>query len=197
MLAPLDEARSTFGVSSADAEAAPPAPAGHPRRRRLAVRTQTGKRAALLLTVVSLALVLVACGRATEADILAAVGITPTATQSAEQIATSTAAAAAQQTAAAGAASSPAVDVAALGDVNRGRNTFNTWCLNCHQPGGSGTGPDLLAPGGPGASITLESLTVLIREAPEHNPPGPYDSTFISDRSIGDLAAYILSESSS
>lgn len=156
---------------------------------------ETGRRAVLLSAVVGLAFALVACGRATETDIFAAVGITPTSTQSPDEIATSTAAAIAQQTAVAG---SPTVAVAALGDVSRGRGTFSTWCQNCHQPGGSGSGPDVLAAGGIGVDVNLESLTVLIREAEvDVHPPGPYDTFIISDRSIGDLAAYILAESSS
>lgn len=157
------------------------------------MKRQTQQRAALLLAIGGLALALVACGRASEADILSAVGITPTATRSPEEIAASTATAAAQQTAEAAEAGSPAVDVAALGDVTRGRGTFGTWCVNCHTPGGGGTGPDILAPGSAGAAITLDSLTVLLRQG-ENHPPGPYQSFSISDRAIGDLAAYILAE---
>ena len=156
---------------------------------------ETGKRAALLATVGGCAILLVGCGRASEVDILAAVGITPTATRSPEELATATAAAAAQQTEAAAAVGSPAA-VAALGDVNRGRSTFNTWCLNCHQPGGGGTGPDILAAGGPGASLNLEGFTVLIRQGTDH-PPGAYRTSDFSDRQMGDLLAYILAESAS
>jgi mono/diheme cytochrome c family protein len=156
---------------------------------------ETGRRGALLLVIGGLVFGLVACGRASESELLSAVGITPTATQSPEEIATVTAIAVAQQTAAAG---TPAVDIAALGDVESGRRIFNDQgCINCHRPGGGGTGSDLLAPGGPGASLTLESLTVLVREAPNDHPPGPYRSFEITDRSIGDLAAYILAESQS
>ena len=105
-----------------------------------------------------------------------------------------TAAAIAQQTAAAG---TPAVDIAALGDVNRGRSTFGTYCANCHTPGGTVAGPDLLAAGGPGASITLESLKTFLREGTNDHDPGPYQSFDITDRQIGDIAAYILAESGS
>jgi mono/diheme cytochrome c family protein len=165
------------------------------------VGRESQKRAALLVTIGGLALLLVACGRASEADIFAAVGITPTATLSADQIAASTATASAQQTAdaaAAGspAAGSPAAEVAALGDVNRGRSTFGTWCQNCHTPGGGGQAPDILAPAGPGADLALDTFTVFIREGETH-PPGPYRTSDFSDRQLGDLLAYILAESSS
>ena len=158
------------------------------------MRRETGKRAALLSTVVGLALALVACGRASETDLLSAVGITPTATRSAEEVASATAAAAAQQTAAASVSASPAGAVGALGDVNRGRGDFGTWCQNCHRPGGNG--PDILATGGPGAAPTLHTFTVLIREGADH-PPGPYRTSDFSDRQLGDLLAYILAESAS
>nr|MDQ3045182.1 cytochrome c [Chloroflexota bacterium] len=88
-------------------------------------------------------------------------------------------------------ASSPgaAAGAIALGDVSRGEVTFNNFCINCHRPGG--TGPDLLAPGGPGTGITVESLTVLLREGVDH-PPGPYPDFSIPDSAIPNVAAYIV-----
>jgi mono/diheme cytochrome c family protein len=157
------------------------------------VAHQTGRRATLLLAIGVVAVGLVACGQASESDIFEAVGITPTATQSAEEIAAMTATVSAQQTASAG---TPAVDVAALGDVTQGKNTFNTYCAQCHTPGGGGVGPDLLAAGGPGALLDIESFTAFLRAGEDH-PPGPYQSFDISDRQVGNIAAYIVAESQS
>lgn len=158
------------------------------------MKREAQQRAALLLAIGGLALALVACGRATESDIFAAVGITPTATRGPEEIAASTATAVAQQTAEAAEAGSPAAEAAALGDVDRGRSTFNTWCLNCHTPGGGGQAPDILAPAGPGADLAPDAFTVFIREGETH-PPGPYRTSDFSARQLGDLLAYILAES--
>jgi mono/diheme cytochrome c family protein len=94
------------------------------------------RRASLLVTIIAVALVAAACGRASEEQINQALGITPTPTASAEQIATATAAASATADARALAASSPGA--AALGDVTQGQRIFTTWCLGCHGPGGQG-----------------------------------------------------------
>ena len=152
------------------------------------------RRATLLFTVVALAVVSAACGRATEDQINQALGITPTATLSAEQIASATEAASATAAARLMAASSPGA--VAAGDVTQGSRQFNTWCSGCHGPGGAG--PDIRSPGSPGASVTAESLLPLIREADGHStPPGPYLPTEITDGQIADIAAYLNSESAS
>ena len=152
-------------------------------------------RAFLLLVVIGVALVAVACGRASTDDINQALGITPTATASAEKIAAA-AAAATRSAESAAAASSPGAgggEVAAVvGDVRRGSNQFRQVCAGCHRP--NGPGGDLLAAGGPGANVTAETLRPLVREGTNHNPPGPYPTTRVSDAAINDLAAYILSE---
>ena len=149
------------------------------------------QRFTLLVTVVAIALVAAACGRATEDQINQALGITPTPTLSAEQIASATEAASATAAARLLAASSP--DAVALGDVTQGSRQFNTWCSGCHGPGGAG--PDILSPGSPGASVTADSLLPLIREGVGHAaPPGPYRVTELSDDQILDIAAYLSSE---
>lgn len=149
------------------------------------------RRLTLLLTVGTIALVATACGRASEEQIDQLLGITPTATLSAEAIASSTAAASATAAAKALAASSPGAG--ALGDVSSGARQFETWCAGCHTPGGKG--PNLLEAGGPGASVTAESLKPLVRDAVGHSkPPGPYLPTEISDKQIADIAAYLNSE---
>lgn len=151
-------------------------------------------RGLLLAMVAGTVLVVAACGRATEREINQALGITPTPTPSAEQLATGTARAIAAATEAARAASSPgtAGQVAAVGDVSRGSRQFTTWCFNCHGP--AGTGPKLLEQGGAGAAVTLEMLLPLVREADGHaSPPGPYTASEIPDGAVADLVAYILS----
>lgn len=149
------------------------------------------RRFALLVTVISVALVAAACGRATEDQINQALGITPTATLSAEQIASATEAASATAASRLLAASSPGA--ATQGDVAQGSRQFNTWCSGCHGPGG--VGPDILSPGSPGSSVTGDSLLPLVREGTGHaDPPGPYRTTEISDDQIADIAAYLKSE---
>ena len=144
------------------------------------------RRSTILLTLIAIALVGVACGRATQDQINQALGITPTATASAEELAAATESAEATAAARELAASSPAA--AALGDVTQGRRQFMTWCTGCHRAGGQG--PDILSPGSPGASVTAESLLPLIREARGHaDPPGPYRETEITDDQIADIAA--------
>lgn len=147
------------------------------------------RRLTFMITVFSIALVAVSCGRATEDQINQALGITPTATLSAEQIASSTAAAGATSTARALAASSPGT--VAQGDVTQGKRQFDTWCVACHGAGGSG--PDLLEAGGAGASVNADMLLPLVREGAGEHPPGAYKTTEITDKQIVDVAAYIQS----
>ena len=149
------------------------------------------RRFVLLVTVISVALVAAACGRATEDQINQALGITPTATLSAEQIASATEVASATAASRLLTASSPGA--ATQGDVAQGSRQFNTWCSGCHGPGG--VGPDILSPGSPGSSVTADSLLPLVREGTGHtDPPGPYRTTEISDDQIADIAAYLKSE---
>jgi mono/diheme cytochrome c family protein len=146
------------------------------------------RRFLLLVAVITVAVGAAACGRATEDQINQALGITPTATQSAEQVAAATEAASATAAARLLAASSPGA--ATLGDVSQGSRQFQTWCSGCHGPGG--IGPDIRSPGSPGATITADVLLPLVREGAGHaDPPGPYRSTEISDKQVVDLAAYL------
>lgn len=147
------------------------------------------RRLTFLATVISLAVLAVACGRATDEQINQALGITPTATLSAEAIAQQTAAASATSEARELAASSPGAAIA--GDVVQGKRQFDTWCVGCHGPGGAG--PDILAAGSGGASVDPEMLQALVREGEGHTPPGAYKTTEISDKQIVDIAAYIRS----
>lgn len=146
------------------------------------------RRLTLLVSVISIALFGAACGRATEDQINQALGITPTATMSAADIASATAAVTSTHEARLLAASSPSA--ASVGDVTAGKRQFDTWCIGCHGPGGSG--PDILSSGSPGSSVTLDSMTTLIREGTGHTP-GAYRDTELSDKQIADLTAYLQS----
>jgi mono/diheme cytochrome c family protein len=153
------------------------------------------RRFVLLVSLITVALGAAACGRATEDQINQALGITPTATQSAEQVAAETEAASATTAARQLAASSPGAAV--LGDVTQGSRQFQTWCSGCHGPGGQG--PDIRSPGSPGETVTVESLLALVREGVGHpappDPPGVYRTTEISDKQVADLAAYLREQS--
>ena len=149
------------------------------------------RRLSLLVSIIAVVTLGAACGRATEEQINQLLGITPTATLSAEQIASATEAAEATAAARLAAASTPGG--VAFGDVTSGARQFQTWCAGCHGAGGSG--PNILSAGSAGASVTAESLLPLVREGVGHStPPGPYRSTEISDKQIADLAAYLNSE---
>ena len=146
------------------------------------------RRLVLLVALITVALGAAACGRATEDQINQALGITPTATESAEQMASATKAASATAAARLLAASSPGA--AALGDITKGSRLFQTWCSGCHGPGG--IGPDIRSPGSPGASVSAETLLPLVRQGVGHaDPPGPYSKTEITDAQVADIAAYL------
>ena len=155
------------------------------------------RRFVLLVALITVALGAAACGRATEDEINQALGITPTATRSAEQIAAATEAARATAAGRLLAASSPGAVAAALGDVSQGSRQFQTWCSGCHGPGG--VGPDIRSPGSPGATITAETLLPLVREGVGHpeppDPPGVYRTTEITDKQVADIAAYLRDQS--
>ena len=156
------------------------------------------RRAGLLLAVIATALTIAACGRASPTDISRALGITPTATLSATQIATATSAAVAAATQAAAALSgspgSGSPRAVAAGDITRGGQQFTTWCAGCHRAGGGGRGPDILSPGSPGTGLAAADLETLIRQGTNHTPPGPYATTRITDRQLNDIHAFILSK---
>src|SRR5215212_1703777 len=97
------------------------------------------RRASMLVMTIGLAIFAVACGRATQQEIDQALGITPTATMSAGDIATSTAEVAAAASARAAAAASntngsPGAAAGPVGNVVQGRSSFQTNCFQCHRP---------------------------------------------------------------
>ncbi|MGH2532992.1 MAG: c-type cytochrome [Thermomicrobiales bacterium] len=156
------------------------------------------KRATLLATILGIAVIAIACGRASEADINQALGITPTPTQSAEDLATATAraAAAATQQAAALAAGSPAA--VAQGDITQGSNFYRITCAQCHRADGSGRGPALAVADSPILGYSVEQFDAFLRGDPSpggvvHSRP-PYTTAELSDERIADIYAYLQSE---
>src|SRR5665811_1503361 len=123
----------------------------------------------------------VACGRATNQEINQALGIPPTPTVDATQMALATDVAVA----------SPANDET-LGIASAGATTFQFNCQICHAPGGGGAAPDLLAAGGIGADIDYATLYPILREGVGHSPsPGPYAEFRLTDDDIANIGAYI------
>ena len=96
------------------------------------------QRFVLLVSLITIALGAAACGRATEDQINQALGITPTATQSAEQVAAATEAASATAAARQLAASSPGAAV--LGDVTQGKRPVPDLVQWMSRTGWRGTG---------------------------------------------------------
>ncbi|MGI8643122.1 MAG: c-type cytochrome [Thermomicrobiales bacterium] len=166
-----------------------------PRAHAPSMNRQTRRRGALLVALVTVVLSIAACGRATEQEINQALGITPTPTQSAEQIAeaTSRAEAAAATRAAQLASGSPESGgaVALAGDAVRGQTQISLWCMQCHGP--SGAAPDLLDASGAAATMSPEELLAFLREGTNHGP-GPIPNFRVSDQSIADIHAYIQAQ---
>jgi mono/diheme cytochrome c family protein len=172
--------------------------------RGAAVKGSRSRRGSWLIAVIGLATLAVACGRATEDDINAALGITPTPTMSAEQAATATAEADANATQAAAVASgaSPAdaaaddTDLAALGNVMLGRTGFAVQCQRCHNPAGTGVGDALSGENNPADALSDVELYSLIAEGTNHGPDvgGPGALTTLTDKQIYDLIAFIRSQ---
>ena len=158
-------------------------------------------RLSFLVIILGVAVVAAACGRASDDDILSALGITPTATLSVEQIATGTAAAIiAEQTRAAAMAniesgSGSPVSLAAAGDVTQGKTQFQIRCLRCHQPAGTGSAPALAGPGNVATNYSDQGIIDLIRGDDHASPPGPLNEVTISDRQMINIIAYIRDQS--
>lgn len=146
-------------------------------------------RAAILGSVIVAAIGLSACGRATPEQIDMALGITPTATQSAEEIAQATADASATAEAREIALATPGgASAMFLGDAAKGKTTFTMWCMACHGPGGAGGD----VTGLPGYSP--DSFMTFIRTGEGH-PPGPYQAFQVTDGAVMDLGTYLQSGS--
>jgi mono/diheme cytochrome c family protein len=169
-----------------------------PRRfATIQARSRRG-RAALLVSLVLITVAVAACGRATEEEINQALGITPTPTESAEQIAAATEraeSAAATREAAIASGSPESGGVAALaGNPARGQTQYSLYCLQCHGP--AGQGPNILEPGNPAAAMTYEELLTLVREGTGHGV-APIPNYLVSDQSLADIHAYIEAQAGS
>lgn len=163
------------------------------------MRSSLAARASLLAVSLVLVLVAVACGRASEDDINAALGITPSPTLNTEQVAAATGTAVALATSRAELAASPGTgggggDAAmflAGGDVTRGQVVFLQNCQSCH--GGAPTAPNLMQPN-PDVDLSPERFLAVVRNGEGHQPrPGPMGAQRISDESLRNLYAFILS----
>jgi mono/diheme cytochrome c family protein len=158
-------------------------------------------RLSFLVVTIAVAFIAVACGRATPQEIDSALGITPTATLSAEMMATGTAeAATVEQTrtaaqAAADAGGSP-VSIALSGDVTQGRTQFQLRCLNCHRAGNAVGGPVLSGPDNPAVALSDQQMIDLVRTGEGHaTPPGPLAEVTISERQLINIIAFIRDQS--
>lgn len=157
------------------------------------------RRSSLIVCLLSLAVLAVACGRASEDDINSALGITPTATRNAEQIAGATTTAQAQETqVAANAAGTPAsaddaaAQLLANGNVALGQTVFFQNCLSCHGP----NAPAGVLNGPNDADLSAGSFAALIRDGTGHPaPPGPFPTQRISDDQLRNLYAWLVSVS--
>ncbi|MCC6704752.1 MAG: cytochrome c [Thermomicrobiales bacterium] len=163
--------------------------------------TRNGRhRAYWLIAIVSLATFAVACGRATEADINAALGITPTPTMSTDDIATATAEAAANATRVAeggeDAAAQDTTNLASLGNAMIGRTTFLSNCTGCHVANGSGVAPPLPGANGLAAPLTDTQLYNTIRDGANHGADigGPGAKANLTDKQIYDMIAFIRAQ---
>lgn len=146
----------------------------------------------LALTFLSVLIVVVACGRASEQEINDALGIKPTATLSDEQIAqASEVAVAAASAIAAGGTAEPVNGGLPVGDVRLGQQQFQFQCLACHQPSGAGQGPALTGPDSPVIAMTDQELTDLIRLGEGHTGQQPFSTVRMSDMQLASIIAYI------
>jgi len=156
------------------------------------------KRGSILaITFLSVLIVVVACGRASEQDINNALGIKPTATLSDQQIAQATEVAGAAASAiAAGATPVVASGVAGLppGDLKLGQQQLQFQCMACHQASGSGQGPALLGPDSPVLAMTDEQLYELVRNGTGHTGQQPFSTMRISDRQLASIILYIRTQ---
>lgn len=161
-------------------------------------------RFSLLLVTVGIAIVAVACGRASQADIDSALGITPTTTFTAEQIASSTAVAvsaqetrtAAQALLASPGAAGSGVSLAAAGDVTQGGLQYRLRCLNCHRANSPSGAPLLEGPDNPAVALADQAIFDLVRTGEGHSaPPGPLTEVTISDTQLINIIAFIRDQS--
>lgn len=154
-------------------------------------------RASLLVMALGVAVFAIACGRASQKEIEQALGITPTATFSPDDLATSTARAAAAASARAaagspGAGASPGA-VALAGNVAAGKNSFQFNCAQCHRPNSPTGAPLLNGPESPSIALSDAQIFDLIRNGTNHKPPGAIPDFTLNNQRIADIIAYLRS----
>ena len=150
------------------------------------------KRGSILaLAFLSVLIVVVACGRASEEDINKALGIEPTATLSGEQIAQATESAAAAASAiASGATPVPASGIP-VGDVRLGQQQFQFQCMQCHQPSGAGQGGAITTANSPASELTDQEIFDIVRTGEGHEGQQPVSEVRVSDTQLASIIAYI------
>lgn len=163
-------------------------------------------RFSFLAMVVLVAIIAVACGRASPEDIDEALGITSTATLSEADVAqltqeaineqeTREAAQASLQSGSPVAGGSP-VDLASAGDPVAGRTAFLQRCQSCHRPGGAGPAPELVGPNNPATQYSDAELVEMLRTGEGHaDPPGPLDEVAVNEQQMLNILAYIRQQS--
>lgn len=150
------------------------------------------KRGSILaLTFLSVLIVVVACGRATEDEINEALGIEPTATLSDQQLAQATEQAAAAASAVASGATPAGVPAIPVGDVRLGQQQFQFQCLQCHQPSGVGPGGAITLADSPAIDLTDQEIFDLVRTGEGHEGQQPVSEVRVSDMQLASIIAYI------
>lgn len=145
----------------------------------------------LALTFLSVLIVVVACGRATEDDINNALGIVPTATLSGEQIAQATEAAELAASAVAAGGSPEVASSLPVGDVRLGQQQFQFQCMQCHQPSGAGQGPALTVPDSVAVDLTDQEIFDIVRTGEGHGTQAGVSEVRVSDMQLASIIAYI------
>ena len=146
----------------------------------------------LALAFLSVLIVVVACGRASEQDINNALGIEPTATLSDQQIAqASEVAVAAASAIAAGGTPKPVNGGLPVGDVRLGQQQFQFQCMQCHQPSGAGPGGAITVPESPVVAMTDLEIFDLVRTGEGHAEVAGISAVRLSDKQLASIIAYI------
>jgi mono/diheme cytochrome c family protein len=150
------------------------------------------KRGSILaLTFLSVLIVVVACGRASEEDINNALGIEPTATLSDQQIAQATESAGAAASAIAAGGTPEVASGLPVGDVRTGLQQFQFQCMQCHQPSGAGPGGAITVPDSPVAAMTDQEIFDIVRTGEGHPDQDAVSTVRISDTQLASIVAYI------
>jgi mono/diheme cytochrome c family protein len=165
--------------------------------------TQVRTRVSFLMMCAVIAVIAVACGRASQDDIYEALNITPTPTLSDQQIADNTAVAiadaetevAVQTALAASPVDGQGANLAAAGDPVAGRTSFTQRCIGCHRVGGAGIGPELAGPENPAVALSDQEIIDLVRTGEGHGETVPFDEVAIREDQLINVLAFIREQS--